>query len=210
MTPVLYSHGPSSILDGLVGRIVVTEYCGQLKKAEESLSRIRRFSKRAQLVFKILLLLTLMGLIVFIVSSLFSEGNLIKASSPCTASWISIIPPVMFLIVSAAILWFLEGIFGDIAKGDSPFTKKQARRLKLIALLLLVEVIIDLIVQGLLINYSCIIQFNSNMEIGYVDPQEQMSLHVDVKALLGAVTCYCFAAMFSYGAYLQEVSDETV
>lgn len=210
MALILNSHGLISVSAGLVGRGVVAEYCGQLKKAEESLSRIRRFSKRAQLIFKILLLLTLVGLIVFIVSSFFSQGNLIEAPSPYTAWWISIIPPVMFLIVSAAILWFLEGIFGDITKGDSPFTKKQARRLKLISLLLLGNVIIDLIVQGFLFDYSYIIQVNPDIEVGYVDPGGQMSLHVDAKALLGAVACYCFAAMFSYGAYLQEVSDETV
>lgn len=188
----------------------MTEYCEQLKEAEESLRRIRRFSRGAKLVFKVLFWLTLIGLIVFVAGYLLAESSSIEGSSPISAKWSLMIPSVMFLIVSLSILWFLEGIFGDIAKGDSPFSRKQAKRLKNIALLLLIMVIIDLVVQAFSINYSSIVHLNSAIEVGYVQPQEQAGLHIDAKALLAAAVCYCFSKLFSYGAYIQDISNETV
>lgn len=195
---------------GFIERTFVAEYCEQLKEVEESLTHIRRFSKGARLVFKALFVLNLIGLIVLVAVYLLVEGNAIEGVSPVSAKLPLMMPPVMFLLVTLSIVWFLEGIFEDIVRGDSPFTRKQAKRLNYIALLLLAMAIIDLAVQVLFVDYSSVVQFNPDLEVGYIAPQERGRFHIDAKALFAAVVCHCFSKLFSYGACIQDVSNETV
>lgn len=182
----------------------MSDYCAEIKAAEKSLVRIRRFSRKAKLIFTFLFWLNV------IVTCLFIALNYIAIQQSASSLLTFVIPPIAFFIVSSAILWFLADIFDEISKGYSPISLKQARRLRLLAMLLLVGVVIDLVVQIALPDYSSIMQTNLGIELGYIEPSGLSSLHIDVKTLVASVVCYCFSAIFSYGAYLQEVSDETV
>lgn len=188
----------------------MAKYCGQLKESNESLNRIRRFSKRARIAFKILFCFVLVGLVILVAACFLAAIGYAEKPSPTSAAFLPAIPSVTFLTSSLLIFWFLEGIFEDIAKEESPFSKKQSKRLKLIALLSLLIVVVDLIIQALLMDYSYIVQLNPGVEVGYVGPQRQALFHIDVKSLVGAMVFYCLSKLFDYGTCIQSLSDETL
>lgn len=187
----------------------MTEYCADLKESEASLSKIRRFSRKASLLFKILFLATTTGLMLFIFASLASDGFLNNTQCSETNQVLQAAIPVIFISVWSSILWFLAGIFDDISKSHSPISKRQAKRLKIIAVLLLSGVLADLLTQIFLADCTTLFNVNSYLEIGYVEPR-LASLHIDIKSIVGSVFCFCLSSVFNYAAELQDLSDDTV
>jgi hypothetical protein len=122
---------------------------------------------------------------------------------------------VILIPLDSLILGFLPAVFigivalilRDISKGETPFSKKQCRRIRLIAYLMFARVILEsLLFVGATVFYpDALISLSY-----YVSESSAPTVYLDFEALISAIVCYCISLAFEYGALLQRDSDDFV
>lgn len=104
----------------------------------------------------------------------------------------------IFMLVDAVLIslaiFFVHAIFSNIRKADTPFTRQNTLRLKIIAL----------IAAFLSIVGSC-----SDALVDYYTIGEP-AWKINIAGLIMALILYCISLIFSYGCDLQQESDETL
>lgn len=98
-------------------------------------------------------------------------------------------------------------ILEDTVHGQSPFTMKQAKRLKMAAFALVVYAVL-----GIILGYcSSLLQVNG-FSSGYIstDGTTNAIMPIDFSSLIAAAAVFAFSYVFKYGVLLQELSDETL
>nr|WP_274381274.1 DUF2975 domain-containing protein [Gordonibacter urolithinfaciens] len=108
------------------------------------------------------------------------------------------------MIIVALFSVFIRIFFGA-ARGESPFTMNQVRRLRIISALLLAYALVDL---GISCN-NTLIQFDL-MNYGYVSTSDSAIVPLNLGPFLAAAIVFAFSFVFKYGVLLQEFSDETL
>lgn len=111
-----------------------------------------------------------------------------------------------FGVVTWFLLKFVFDIFRDVAHGESPFTMRQVRRLRILAATFLASAIIEAVVSTGVIP---VVQAGS-MGISYVASSSVENLSINVGNLFCAAVFFAFSFVFKYGVLLQEFSDETL
>lgn len=108
-------------------------------------------------------------------------------------------------IVIAALLIVLQRAFAEVAKGKSPFTLTQVKRLRIIAVLLLflsvIEIAISVIAPSLYLDQPTVSTSAAN---------DSLIITIDFMPLIAAAVVYAFSFVFEYGVLLQEDSDEVI
>jgi hypothetical protein len=99
--------------------------------------------------------------------------------------------------VVTAVLLITSFIFKDMSRGNTPFTKKNAHRLRLVSLLL---VSLSIVAQPLRLLVYII----------FVTSADGASVAINFDNLIFAATFFCLALIFEYGADLQQQADETL
>ncbi|MBE6469833.1 MAG: hypothetical protein E7001_07820 [Coriobacteriaceae bacterium] len=185
------------------------------KKAERidrSLRGMQRVGKGLSVLFTGLLLLVLLAL-VSVLFTLFSRDVVFDMP------WIT--DDTGFrLLVPIAVVWFtiivltllvLRSISSDMARGVSPFTMAHARGINVIGGLFIVNFIagffgawgtIELGADGSVRFLACL-----NSVLLFLGPRP---IPVDVGSLLAALGCFALAAIWRYGALLQEQTEDLV
>jgi len=101
--------------------------------------------------------------------------------------------------------------FSDIVKGESPFSQKQVKRLRVLGTILLICTILETAVPflpiasvygGEVLGKSVGVVTTSN-----ADPP---IVKLNAPMLIMSAMCYGFAIIFKYGVLLQQLSDDTV
>ena len=122
--------------------------------------------------------------------------------------------PVLYALysVDACFLPILLGrILDDISKGRTPFTLQNARRLLLLALVLLLYAIIEAISTS--VDSQFVLSFGSNMvEVGMPshDLASNSGTTLNLFPLLMSAMFFALSYVFKYGVLLQQESDETL
>jgi hypothetical protein len=111
-------------------------------------------------------------------------------------------------LLSAAFIGILTLILRDTSKGETPFTKKQSKRLRLIAYLMFVQVIF-----GLLFSTIATVLYPDGLIIlsyYHISESSAPTTYLDLQALIFAIACYCISLAFEYGVLLQQDSDDFI
>ena len=169
------------------------EHCSDFKQSKQVENKIKNTCAIIARVFMVLFVLSAIGLLAYLgvsVHSFISNDD---------TSLLSIFYPTIQLATACITLRLMYTLFRNIANGRSPLTKQHARILAIIASLLLVSCLVE-----------HIFQVGSFAEVGYVQDPATSSLHIDLKTAVMAAFCYAVSAVFSYGADLQQLSDETI
>lgn len=96
-------------------------------------------------------------------------------------------------------------ILKEVLENESPFTLKQAKRVKNIALLLFAKVVADLVFPGDVIP----LVDNAHVSLSYeVIKSETLILNVNVEFLALAVILFVISLVFQYGVLLQSESKD--
>lgn len=98
-------------------------------------------------------------------------------------------------------------IFEDTVHGESPFIMKQAERLRVAALALVVYAVL-----GIVLGYcSALLQMNG-FSSGYISSggSANVIMTIDFAPFIAAAAVFAFSYVFKYGVLLQEFSDETL
>lgn len=179
-------------------------HCSDFKHSKQTEINIKNTCAIVARVFMVLFVLSIIGLLAYLgvsVHSFISNDD---------ASLLSIIYPTIQLATACITLRLMYTLFRNIANGKSPLTKQHARILAIIASLLLASCLVEIVMQFIPAVSERIFQVGSFAEIGYVHDPATNSLHIDLKTTVMAAFCYAVSAVFSYGADLQQLSDETI
>lgn len=113
------------------------------------------------------------------------------------------------IITGAVALFVLISVAEDIAKGSSPFTLTQARRIKVIGILLLISVVLKLFIPTGSVDFL----ETDAIEFGFVPRaygNGTPTTTIDISTFITAIICFFLSYVFKYGALLQRLSDDTV
>lgn len=98
-------------------------------------------------------------------------------------------------------------VLEDAVHGESPFTLKQAGRLKKAAIALVIYAVL-----GIILGYcSTLLQMNG-FSSGFIssDGPGNVIMPIDFAPFIAAAAVFVFSCVFKYGVLLQELSDETL
>ena len=102
-------------------------------------------------------------------------------------------------------LWVMCKISKDMANKSSPFTRQNAKALKILGALFIFRAAIDAYFSvGVPPEVA-----TSNLYFAYT-PNDQGLLHVDVQMLIVASACFLLSFIFEHGRLLQKLTDDTV
>jgi len=173
------------------------------KKNQKTSRVIAVITKILAVTSIVFLCFEIIGLIWYMVSpdaTYFMLGS-IQIITPFEISrQIGIIPEMFASVASqcffTAIIIITSKIFKDISRESYPFLKQNIKRMKKIAILLLLNSIVSPSIQqaiGKSLNLSSQMEpFNYNLEL-----------------FILAIVIFCFAMIFEYGTDLQQLSDKT-
>lgn len=132
---------------------------------------------------------------------------ILKGVSSDSSSTVSILVAPTYLVICGAAALTLRGISRDMAQGDSPFTAPHARRISLLGWLLVVVAVIELVASPGFMAFTIGPFSLINSPQAMI---EELTLPIDMGAVLGAIACFSIAAIWRYGALLQEQAEDLV
>lgn len=112
---------------------------------------------------------------------------------------------VLDLFVYAVILLLAGLIFRDVSKGETPFTYKQAKRIRVIAWLLLIYALLEAFLPTGVLMYQSL----GNSVFG-IEHGATFSPSIKVGTIVVSLVVFFLSTVFKYGVKLQELSDDTV
>lgn len=173
-----------------------------LAEANSSLKHIRKICQAISIGLRAIFILICIYWVVVVVSML--AALLQPGSVDGDASALSVLLYIAYGII-IAILFVIFRIFSSTSKGESPFSMKQVKRLRMISCLLLLYAVLD---SAITLNTAAmqLETFNS----GYISTNESTVLTLNFAPFVAAAVVYAFSFVFKYGVLLQEFSDETL
>lgn len=179
------------------------------KNAEQmraSLSRLAKASRVASIIFKAALAANIL------IAALLFGSSIVAALAPEMLPGVvpfgfAVVPLLLDVIIACALLYALASLFGDMAKGASPFSIAQCRRLVVIGCLLAVGVVVGAIAAR---SPAPAVLMPDVAYVAYTLPPEEEAIYINGGYAFGAIVCFCLAFVFKYGSLLQRLSDDTV
>lgn len=178
---------------------------GDTELALNRLNRIARFlSKGFQVVFVLYCIAWIALLGVFFVAAFFPG---VISGSESSGPWPFVLC-ILFGLLIAGLLRIAFLVFNDVAKGESPFSMRQVKRIRLAAFLFLAYVILEMLFPS---GQSSLVQ-QGNFMVNYwvADKSDHVSIQINFGMLGAAIIFYCLSLVFEYGTLLQQLSDETL
>lgn len=173
-----------------------------LKKLNSSKGKLVSICKKLQWLFFVIFALYVVGVIAVIAYSVIAPDGL---SYIGPETFIGLVPVAFNVLSGGLILFFLGLVFRGIGKGESPFTIYFSRWIILIGILLLVGFLTELfILPGSTIGA---VGETSAMALNY-GGNAGNSININATQLLTSVVAFALAAIFRYGAILQEEVDD--
>lgn len=98
-------------------------------------------------------------------------------------------------------------VLEDTVHGESPFTMKQAKRLRKAALALIIYAVL-----GIVLGYCSALMQMNGFSSGYISSTASgnVIMTIDFAPFIAAAAVFAFSYVFKYGVLLQELSDETL
>ena len=179
-----------------------------INKTEESLSRLKRTSRiiRTLLKFSFFLFCLLWVVALIILTALLVNPQIVPGADAANGITLLFVGAMGGLIAFILRVAFL--VFDDVSKGESPFTKRQVKRIRWVAYALLIYAVIDMLFP----TGEAFLMQEGNFHFAYsvTNGPNNPSISINVGALATAIIFYCLSLVFEYGTLLQQLSDETL
>lgn len=171
------------------------------EEALSSLSKTKRTCGRISVAMKIALCIFCFW---WIYTSVLMCNALVSHSALNDAASVSAPGLITYLLHCAVVLLIgliLVRVFSDSARGESPFTLMQVKRLRITAALLILYTVAEFAV-----SLGASFMIASGSAIG----QGGSVVTLDAAPIVAAAVIFAFSFVFKYGVLLQELSDETL
>lgn len=114
---------------------------------------------------------------------------------------------IFFIALFTVLFAIVKSIFRDMASGESPFTLEQAKRLRTIAIILFIQVLLEMVLSSGIVS----ILVSPDLSVGYWIGDSGVNssvLTLNVGAFITASIFFAVSFVFEYGVLLQDESDE--
>lgn len=178
-----------------------------VRNQQNSLERVKKVCKRISSLVKIFAALFCVVWILLIVAIICSLIDPAVFGGEGETSPVLLVKVVLLGAVIVILLKAILGLFSDASNGKSPFSLPQVKRLRFVALCLVIYTALEF----LLALGSATMQIGG-VSTGYlpIDGNGNMIVPVDFAPLVAASVVFAFSFVFEYGVLLQEFSDETL
>ena len=171
----------------------------------ESLEKIKRVCGLLRNVLKVLFAIFCLGWIFSVCVTIYSFFAPGMFGILDNVSISSVILCLVYGIIAATMFKVFIGMFSDAAKGDSPFTLEQVKRLRIIAVMLVLYAVFEFLISAST-PFMQVDQWNS----GYAATGDNAIIAINFAPFIAAAVVFAFSFVFKYGVLLQEFSDETL
>lgn len=174
------------------------------RQIEESMNRMQQLGKRLRLLFTILVVLICIctAVIAVMVFAKISDGLVNDPSRT-----VSVFVPLAYMFICCVGAMTLRGISGDMANGESPFTLIHARRIRALGWMLVVVAGIELVTSPGFMSITVGPFSLINAPYAMFD---ELTMPLDIGAIIGAITCFSLSSIWRYGALLQSQAEDLV
>lgn len=189
-----------------------------LRNINEALTRVTSSCRKVYVFFTVTLVVYCAIGTLFLAFALFSAGRPNEVGAimipPFSANGlftplgiIGIFSMLLSLAITGIALFVMRSIFKDISMGRSPFTMTHVNQIKIIAWLLIADVVIGLVFSP---GFFTAFNLGGSYEVGYAAMGDfnPSVLPVDFKGIAGAVFCFALSLIWRYGALLQCEEDD--
>ena len=114
------------------------------------------------------------------------------------------------VLLICGIILIIKRSFGDIAQGNSQFSRLQAKRLRIVAVLLLAHALLTTIVSPGILSIAGTGEATVGVAIGAVAGEADKLIPINAGDIVLAVVLFCAALIVEYGSLLQQLSDDTL
>lgn len=172
------------------------------QKIDKSIQKMMTLGRWLAIMFTALLVALCCCSLVAVISIglMAAQGNIYDSSK-----MVSVVVPLMYLMISGGVTWALRGISVDMAHGESPLILSHARRISIIGWLFVVAAVGDLLI---LPRFLSIVIGPFDLLGNTYSMFENLTLSIDIGAVLGAVCCFSASAIWRYGALLQDQTED--
>lgn len=176
-----------------------------MEETNSSLVKVRKVCKFLCSAMKVLFVIFCFGWLAASAATLYSLINPSAFNVVSNVSAISAVLCIVYGAIAASIILVLIGMFSDAAKGESPFTMKQVKRLRIVSAMLVLYALIDFVVSA-----STPFTRFDNLGLGYTSVTAKTVIPINFTPIIAAAIVFAFSFVFKYGVLLQELSDETL
>ena len=179
-----------------------------LKKDEGHDSFLHKARRGCRISYSLLRILLIAIILLWLLPLLF---GLLGFAFPYIFRWVDglelSIPfdSLIFGLLPAAFIGIAALILRDISKGETPFSRKQSKRIRLIAYLMFAQIVFKLLfstaITGLYPDGLVFLGFY------HIPSSSAPTVYLDFMELIFAIICYCISLVFEYGVLLQSNSD---
>lgn len=173
---------------------------------KESLNRVKSISKGVYYLFNILFYIYCLATIFIVGLSVFALLSPDMFGMHLTTGWEGVAGIILLMFPVAAILRVISLIFRDITEEETPFTMKQVKRLRWIALFIFLDVVINAVFSTGLFG----IIGSPFGTAGVVGGAYTNHVSIDIFQAFFAVVIFCLSFAFEYGYLLQEDCNDTL
>ncbi len=173
--------------------------CNDAAEIRAQIGRMAKVSRVLSVLFRIALIVFVILVVLFFAASVLSR---VEMGESVLSLIIGLMPFVASAAAGCMLLWIAVAVFEDVAKSQSPFSVRQAKRITFVGVLLLVYAVCEAIVS--------MSPYHAAIGIADVDYVAAPSLFLDIKLIMASIFCFCLSYVFRYGALLQWLQDETL
>lgn len=179
----------------------------EIEAIDTSAAKVTKVSQLLYGFFVVLLVGILVAtgaILAFTLCSGAVQDNVISIASSCLKMVLE--SSVLFFMV-----WVLLSIFKDISKGSSPFTRRQARRLRIAALLQIAHAAFSAVMSPVVLEIMGFEAVALGAMVGSSSTEGMARfIPINVGDIVLAVVLFCAALIVEYGSLLQQLSDDTL
>lgn len=176
-----------------------------MEETAHSLIRVRKVCKFLCSAMKVLFVVFCLGWVAVSGATVYSLINPDAFDIVNNVSWLSSVLCIVYGAIAAGIFLVLIAIFSDASNGDSPFTMKQVKRLRIISAMLVLYAVVDFVASA-----SMPFTRVDNLGLGYAAITAKTVIPINFTPIIAAAIIFSFSYVFKYGVLLQKLSDETL
>lgn len=194
---MLASLHVDTILPSIQGAVLEFEATAKYEQLLKKVKSACKIAYRILFVMFIIVAALLGGAIIF---------GLIAVLFPHTVPFIETIEPLalmsfaLFSLAGAAIIFLVMLIPKDALKDESPFTLKQAKRIRSVAFLLLAKEVVGMIFPMQVIPLVANEHLSFSFEIA---KSPTFIININIEMLFMAALLFCLSLVYQYGVLLQ-------
>ena len=173
----------------------------------------KRLSSRAELLRKLFSVLLVATCALYLMAFLAMLLTGVKDYSTNNSISVCIALAKIALETATAVflVWVLRAIFRDISEGASPFSLRQANRLRIAAVLWLIHAVLTAVISPAFLTALGLGDAAVGATVGMTPSEANMRfIPINAGDIVLAIVLFCAALIVEYGSLLQKLSDDTL